>query len=87
MYAKCGLLVIAQQVFDTFLVRDVVLWTVLIAGYAEHGLGEKAIQCLEQMQIEGVFPNAVTIVCSLKACNSIGSTHKGQQLHVEIERQ
>ena len=68
-------------------VRDEVLWTTLIAGYAEEGLGEKALEHLKQMQLEGFIPNAVTLVCSLKACISIGAIDKGQQIHAEIVKE
>jgi hypothetical protein len=33
LYAKCGFLEEAQDVFDTLLSRDVVVWTALIAGW------------------------------------------------------
>eukprot|EP00250_Pteridium_aquilinum_P019913 c24623_g2_i1 orf=596-1288(+) len=70
MYGKFGLLDKAQQVFDKIHDPNVVSWTALIAGYAEHGQGEKALECFEKMQKEGVSPNAVTFVCILKACGS-----------------
>ena len=59
MYAQCGYLGEAQAVFGNMSVRDEVLWTTLIAGYAEEGLGEKALEHLKQMQLEGFIPNAV----------------------------
>lgn len=87
LYATYGLLINAQQVFDQLHVRDVVAWTALIAGYSEHGQCEKALQCYERNKVEGVFPNAVTYVCSLKACGNIGAADKAAELHAEIERQ
>eukprot|EP00250_Pteridium_aquilinum_P019334 c24391_g4_i1 orf=349-705(+) len=60
LYAKAGALAKAQQVFDELLARDVVSWTALIAGYCEHGHGEEALNCFEQMKHEGPSPNAVT---------------------------
>eukprot|EP00250_Pteridium_aquilinum_P018784 c24206_g3_i1 orf=1-414(+) len=36
LYAKCGSLSEAQEVFDKLLNQDVVSWSALIAGYAEH---------------------------------------------------
>lgn len=87
LYAKCGLLVKAQQVFDKLCIRDVVAWTALIAGYSEHGQCEEALKCYEKNKSEGVSPNAVTYICSLKACGQIGATDKAVELHVEIERQ
>ncbi|KAI5079221.1 hypothetical protein GOP47_0006892 [Adiantum capillus-veneris] len=87
LYAKCGLLQEAQEVFNALLVKDVIAWTALISGYAEHEQGEEALKCFEQMQALGVNPNAVTFVCSLKACASIGALDKGQKVHAQIDKE
>ena len=84
MYAKCGLLLEAQEVFDGLPIRDVAAWTSLIGGYARHGHGESALKCVEQMQSEGLSPNALTLVCILKACGSIGALDKGKEIHAQI---
>lgn len=86
MYAKCGALAEAQDVFDNIEDRDVVLWTALIGGYAEHGFSEEALGCLERMQEEGVPVNSFTYVCSLKACGGIGDMARGLKLHAEISK-
>eukprot|EP00250_Pteridium_aquilinum_P018652 c24150_g9_i1 orf=3-1127(-) len=86
MYAKHGLLAKAQQIFDKLPTRNVVTWTALITGFAEHGRGKEALDFFEQMHLEGVSPNTVTFVCSLRACRDIGDAMKGQELHAEIER-
>ncbi|KAI5073993.1 hypothetical protein GOP47_0012006, partial [Adiantum capillus-veneris] len=86
MYAKCGSLVKAQQVFDEFPVCDVVLWTTLIVGYTENGQAEGALECFEEMQLENVAPSPVTLLCCLKSCVSIDATDKAQEIHAEIER-
>lgn len=79
MYAKCGMIVRVQEVFDELPARrDIVLWTALIAGLAEHGFAEEALDCFRTMQHDGVFPNMVTFVFGLKACTSIGATDRGQ---------
>lgn len=84
MYVKCGSLAEAGQVFDKLPVQDMISWNTLIAGYAEHKLNEEALNCLQQMQGEGVSPNAVTYICSLKACGTVGAIVKGQEVHAEI---
>ncbi|KAI5058728.1 hypothetical protein GOP47_0026898 [Adiantum capillus-veneris] len=86
MYVRCGSLSAAKKVLDTLPTRNVVLWNTLIAGYAENGLGNEALGCLEQMHLEGVLPDAVTFLLSLKACGSIGQCDLGQELHAEVER-
>jgi pentatricopeptide repeat protein len=84
-YVKLGSLSGAQAVFDKLRSRDVVSWTSLVAGYAEHGRGDEALQRLEQMKGDGVLPNAVTFACALKACCDTGAAEKGRELHGEIE--
>ncbi|KAH7414845.1 hypothetical protein KP509_14G013800 [Ceratopteris richardii] len=86
MYAKCGSLSAAQEVFNKLPVRDTASWTVLIEGYAEDGHGEKALEQFEKMELERISPNPVTFVCSLKACSGLGWKQQGFMLHAEIER-
>ncbi|KAH7366086.1 hypothetical protein KP509_18G062800 [Ceratopteris richardii] len=87
LYAKCGTLAIAREVFDTLPKRDVVSWNVLIAGYAQHRYGQNALTCFNQMQLEGIFPDATTFVCGLKACGLLQDVGAGQRLHIDIARQ
>ena len=86
MYAKCGQLVKAQDVFDNLLVRSIVSYSVLITGYCLNGYGEEALPRFEKMQQEGIFPNAVTLASILKARGSIRETRKGREIHAEIAR-
>ncbi|KAI5072958.1 hypothetical protein GOP47_0013064 [Adiantum capillus-veneris] len=87
MYAKCGSLVKAHEVFDKLQERDMVAWTALISGYSKHEYGEEALRCFEQMQLEGFSCDAVTLLCSLKACGSSGAEEQAGGLHAEIARQ
>eukprot|EP00250_Pteridium_aquilinum_P031110 c4299_g1_i1 orf=547-1959(+) len=84
MYAKCGLLPEAQEVFNELPVHDLVTWNSLVSGYAAHGAGEEALITLERMQREGVTPNDFTFSCALKACSNLGAMNRGQHVHREI---
>ncbi|KAH7426327.1 hypothetical protein KP509_11G096100 [Ceratopteris richardii] len=84
MYVKCGLIRKAHEVFDRLPNQDVVSWTALIAGYAKHGDAMFALKCLDEMQLKGVAPNAVTYVGCLIACGRIGDVEKGKEIHEEI---
>ncbi|KAI5062550.1 hypothetical protein GOP47_0023089 [Adiantum capillus-veneris] len=86
MYIKCGLLEIARELFDRLPTRNVVSWSALLAGCVQHGYNEEALKFYGQMQHEGIFPNASTFHCLLKACGSIGDSVRGQQLHAEIKQ-
>ncbi|KAI5058791.1 hypothetical protein GOP47_0026961 [Adiantum capillus-veneris] len=86
MYARCGALVQAREVFNGLCVRNVASWAGLIAGYCQHGHGNKAIFCFEQMKKEGFSPNAMTFSTILKVCGSVGAVEKGLEIHSEIAR-
>ena len=87
MYAKCGSLIRAQEVFDKLPVRNVVTWNALLTGCVDSGCGEEALDYFEEMHLEGILPNAVTFVCILKACGVAQSLSLGEVIHVEIMKQ
>lgn len=87
MYATCESLEEAQEVFDNLQVRDVVLWNVLIAGYADRKCGEETLKCLGQMQQDGFPCNAVSFACGLTACGHLGALERGQEVHAAIARE
>lgn len=87
MYAKCGALERAREVFEELPTRNVISWTTLIAGYVEHGHGKRALECFKEMQSCPFPPNAVTFACILKACGSIGFLEQGQAIHAEFVKE
>lgn len=88
-YAKCGRMEDARDVFDRVPVgsKDVVTWSTLIAGYANHGLGQEAIDLYRRMQEQengSVVPDKLTLVSVLKACSCVGAVQEGKQVHARI---
>eukprot|EP01018_Ginkgo_biloba_P004533 Gb_08027 [translate_table: standard] len=77
MYSKCGSIKYARHLFDTMPERNVVSWTTMIAGYAQHGLGNEAVQLFEKMQRESTTPNHITFVALLSACSHAGLADEG----------
>eukprot|EP01018_Ginkgo_biloba_P026293 Gb_12542 [translate_table: standard] len=77
MYAKCGSIEYARNVFDKMSRRNVVSWTTMIVGHAIHGDGKKALQLFEQMKRSGIKPNNVTFVGVLSACCHAGLLDDG----------
>ncbi|XP_059634615.1 pentatricopeptide repeat-containing protein At1g11290, chloroplastic-like isoform X2 [Cornus florida] len=78
MYAKCGCIGYAYTVFNQVKCRNVVSWNSIIAGFGNHGLGEKALELFEQMKERCLQPDSVTFVGLLTACNHAGLVDKGQ---------
>lgn len=79
MYAKCGSLGDARQVFDKMRKRNVFSWTAMILAYAKHGQYEGAIDLFKGMPQEGVVPDKVTFAVVLKACTSLATLELGRQ--------
>ena len=51
MYAKCGGLREAQDLFDELPVRNSVCWNAMISGYAQQGQGKEAVYCFKRHKI------------------------------------
>ena len=84
MYAKCGDLRKAQEVFNEVPIHDVVSWTALMVGHVQHDHIHGALECFERMQCESVAPNEVAFTCVLKACSSTRANDKGLRIHAMI---
>eukprot|EP01018_Ginkgo_biloba_P002503 Gb_20572 [translate_table: standard] len=86
MYAKCGSMDKACNVFDKMAKRDVVSWTAMIAGYAQNGHGDEALKLFRQMQLAGVTPNLNTFTSALAACANLAALEQGMDIHEQIIR-
>ena len=84
VYAKCGELMKAQEVFDTIRAKDVVTWTTLIGAYTHHGNCEPSLALFYRMRAESLIPDAFTFVHILKACGNLGAIQKGHWLHSQV---
>ncbi|XP_057816459.2 pentatricopeptide repeat-containing protein At2g13600-like [Cryptomeria japonica] len=56
MYAKCGNLQKAHELFDGIPQQDVVSWTAIVTRYAQNGFVDKALEIFKHMQFSGVKP-------------------------------
>lgn len=87
MYAKCGFLAEAQEVFNKLIVQCNVSWNTLILGYAECGFNEKVLESFQEMHSAGMYPNPATFLCSLKACGNMGAIDNGRVVHSLVTKQ
>ncbi|XP_050227797.1 pentatricopeptide repeat-containing protein At2g20540 [Mercurialis annua] len=77
MYTKCGCIDQACQLFDQMLERDVISWSTMIGGLANHGKVHEAIAIFERMKQTNIKPNGITFVGLLSACAHAGFWKKG----------
>eukprot|EP01018_Ginkgo_biloba_P026238 Gb_36365 [translate_table: standard] len=81
MYAKCGSIENARQVFDKMSRRDLVSWTAMISGYSQNGHASEALALFDQMQLADETPDPVTLVSVLSACTDLGALQQGKWVH------
>ncbi|XVF37909.1 hypothetical protein REPUB_Repub20aG0052000 [Reevesia pubescens] len=80
MYAKCSDILAARDVFSRMSQRDVVSWTSIIVGAAQHGQAEEALSLYDKMVSNGVKPNEVTFIGLIYACSHVGLVVRGREL-------
>ncbi|KAJ4972692.1 hypothetical protein NE237_005866 [Protea cynaroides] len=79
MYSRCGCLFDAQRTLDSMSVKNVITWTSMIGGYAQHGRATEALEMFDRMKAAGVEPNSITFVAVLSACSRSGLIEEGIQ--------
>ncbi|XP_027362662.1 pentatricopeptide repeat-containing protein At2g22410, mitochondrial-like [Abrus precatorius] len=78
MYAKCGALQTAIDIFFEMPEKNIVSWNIIIRALALHGFGEKAIEMFEKMQASGLYPDEITFTGLLTACSHSGLVDMGR---------
>eukprot|EP01018_Ginkgo_biloba_P038372 Gb_05116 [translate_table: standard] len=86
MYAKCGSIDTASQLFDKLSERDIVAWSAIISCYAQNGHAKEALILFNKMQRRDIKPNMVTMASILPACAHLSALQKGKQIHGYIIR-
>ncbi|XP_052190348.1 pentatricopeptide repeat-containing protein At4g02750-like [Diospyros lotus] len=79
MYAKCGSIRRAFQVFEMAYHKDLFCYSTMIAAFANHGLSHRAISLFNEMCSVNVKPDAVTFLGVLIACNHGGLVQEGKE--------
>lgn len=77
MYAKCGSLVDAFQIFEETDDHNVVCWTAIIAACQQHGHANRVVELFEEMLGKGIKPDYITFVSVLSACSHTGQVEEG----------
>ncbi|XP_030522820.1 pentatricopeptide repeat-containing protein At2g17210 [Rhodamnia argentea] len=72
----------AEDMFDEMLERDVISWSVMIAGYVHNEEADLGLRMFVKMvSVAKIDPDEVTLVSVLKACTSIQSMIVGRMAH------
>jgi pentatricopeptide repeat protein len=84
MYAKCGHLAEARNVFARLPEKTAVTWASMITGHVEHGSAAAAIELFDEMMKERVKPDGVVFLGLLKACGDVGDAARCRRVHASI---
>lgn len=76
MYARCGDLPTAQQIFDRMCNKDIISWNTMIMAYGIHGYGAESLKLFSEMR-NNIKPNASTFVSILSSCSIAGLDEEG----------
>nr|AYM00598.1 pentatricopeptide repeat protein [Salvia miltiorrhiza] len=80
MYAKCGNIAKALQVFHEVPGRNALTYTAIIGGLALHGDARDALSCFHEMIRGGLRPDEVTFLGVLTACCHGGLVEEGRKV-------
>lgn len=81
MYAKCQALPEANSIFGRILIKDVVAWNSMMAGYSENGMAIESLVLFNRMRMQGISPDAISVVNALSACVCLADLHIGKGFH------
>ncbi|XP_022742161.1 pentatricopeptide repeat-containing protein At2g33680-like [Durio zibethinus] len=85
MYAKCGSIKDACQMFNGMNGHDSVSWNAMVSAYSIHGQGKMALLLFKEMKSEGIAPDEITTLAILQACSYNGLWQDGICLFNEME--
>ncbi|KAM0981149.1 hypothetical protein ACFX2A_014512 [Malus domestica] len=85
MYAKCGSIEEAYQMFNDMNSCDSVSWNPIISAHALHGEGNKVLSLFKSMKEVGFAPDEITLLATLQACSYAGLWETGLRLFNEME--
>lgn len=80
MYAKCGNIKSARQMFDEMFERNIVSWSVMISGYVQSGEHSMAVDLFSKMRL---VPNEFIFSSAISACANPIALSQGQQIHAQ----
>nr|XP_009778501.1 PREDICTED: pentatricopeptide repeat-containing protein At5g61800 [Nicotiana sylvestris] len=85
LYAKCGCIEIAREIFETSLEKKVFTWNAMLVGLAMHGHGQLLFDYFSRMVEGDVRPDGVTFLALLVGCNHAGLVQEARRLFGEME--
>ncbi len=87
LYATCGCLDEARDLFDEMLERDLVSWSTMVSGYTQNGRSNEALVLFREMQALNVRADEFTLASVVGACGDMGAFDLGKWVHSYIDKE
>ena len=84
MYAKCGDLIYARDLFNKMPQRNLVAWNSMIGAYNLYGWAREALDLFFYMLVAGFVPDKATFLSVTLASVHLGALALGQSIHAYI---
>uniref|UniRef100_A0A7N0V9C6 DYW domain-containing protein n=1 Tax=Kalanchoe fedtschenkoi TaxID=63787 RepID=A0A7N0V9C6_KALFE len=81
MYAGFCEMDSADLLFKTMVCRDQIAWNAFIAACVQSGYAAKALLLFEDMGVDEIRPDSITIVSALSACGQLGCLETGEKIY------
>ncbi|KAJ4962990.1 hypothetical protein NE237_022929 [Protea cynaroides] len=81
LYINLGRISEARKLFDEMPQRDAVLWTTMLAGYAQHKEPMLGLMVFREMVGKDIQLDAVVMVSLLLICSQLGWLRHGKSVH------
>ncbi|KAL9235411.1 hypothetical protein vseg_010170 [Gypsophila vaccaria] len=86
MYARCGRVDLACEIFEKMASRSLVSWNSMIGGFAANGYVDEALRYFDRMKREAFRPDGVSYTGVLTACSHAGLVSQGLEHFDEMQR-
>ncbi|CAH9060005.1 unnamed protein product [Cuscuta epithymum] len=84
MYAKCGLIQDAENVFNSVMLKGIETWNAMVSAYVGNGWVAESFITYNQMKIMAVPSDSFTISNILTSCGIVGFYYFGTSIHAEL---
>lgn len=84
MYSKCGILDSAYIIFEKMKHPGIITWNSMISGFSRSGNSVMAISLFDQIYLNRLEIDEVTILSVIQACSELGYLEKGKWVHHKL---
>lgn len=85
LYAKCGCIETAREIFESSPRKALFTWNAMLAGLAMHGHGQLVLDYFSRLLKTDVRPDGLTLLAVLVGCSHSGLIKEARQIFEEME--